>query len=60
MKMCGMSDLAEIVLKCLTLAGLVLMMFSITQTNANYLQNPDSDSHAQQSFQGLVQVVSFV
>jgi hypothetical protein len=55
-----MSDLAEIFLKCLTFARLVLMMFSITQTKANYLHNPNSESHAQQSFQGLVRVVSFV
>jgi hypothetical protein len=55
-----MSDLAEIVLKCLTLARLVLMMFPITQIKANYLHNPNSESHAQQSFQGLVQVVVFI
>lgn len=43
-------DLAEIFLKCLTFARLVLMMFYVTQIKANYLHNPDSESHAQQSF----------
>jgi hypothetical protein len=53
-------NFSSIFLKCLTFARLVLMMFSITQTKANYLHNPNSESHAQQSFQGLLQVVSFV
>jgi hypothetical protein len=43
-------NFSSIFLKCLTFARLVLMMFYVTQIKANYLHNPDSESHAQQSF----------